>query len=108
MAQEWTMEAARALLHQWNRRKVEGAVRVGGLSVDLDGLETWLLDQKPASLVEAERLLDLITAHEAGVDGDLTALCRVSGAVRNDLNCHRSRVDVSFAPCASGPMAGRA
>lgn len=108
MAQEWTMEAARALLHQWNRRKVEGAVRVGGLSVDLDGLETWLLDQKPASLAEAERLLDLITAHEAGVDGDLTALCRVSGAVRNDLNCHRSRVDVSFAPCASGPMAGRA
>ena len=58
MAQEWTMEAARALLHQWNRRKVEGAVRVGGLSVDLDAVEAWLLDQKPASLAEAERLLD--------------------------------------------------
>ena len=72
MAQEWTMEAARALLHQWNRRKVEGAVRVGGLSVDLDAVEAWLLDQKPASLAEAERLLDLIVAHQAGVDGDLT------------------------------------
>ncbi|MNL28073.1 hypothetical protein D3C87_1497030 [compost metagenome] len=71
-------------------------------------MEAWLLDQKPASLAEAERLLDLIAAHEAGVDGDLTGLCRVGGAVRNDLSCHRSRVDVSFAPCASGPMAGRA
>ena len=108
MAQEWTMEAARALLHQWNRRKVEGAVRLGGLSVDLDAVEAWLLDQKPASLAEAERLLDLIVAHQAGVDGDLIGLCRVGGAVRNDLSCHRSRVDVSFAPCASGPMAGRA
>lgn len=108
MAQEWTMEAARALLHQWNRRKVDGAVRVGGLLVDLDAVETWLLGQQPASLVEAERLLDLIAAHEAGLDGDLTGLCRVGGAVRNDVSRHRSRVDVSFAPCASGPMAGRA
>ncbi|WEK57158.1 MAG: hypothetical protein P0Y52_11485 [Candidatus Brevundimonas phytovorans] len=102
------MEAARALLHQWNRRKVDGAVRVGGLLVDLDAVETWLLGQQPASLVEAERLLDLIAAHEAGLDGDLTGLCRVGGAVRNDVSRHRSRVDVSFAPCASGPMAGRA
>ena len=108
MAQEWTREAARALLHQWNRTKIDGAVRVGGLRVDLDAVETWLLGQRPGSLVEAERLLDLISAHEAGADGDLTSLCRVGGAVRNDLNGHRSRVDVSFAPCASGPMAGRA
>lgn len=108
MAQAWTMDAARALLLQWNRRKVEGAVRAGGLAVDLDALESWLLEQKPSSLAEAERLLDLITVHEAGVDGDLAALCRVGGAVRNDLSRHRSRVDVSFAPCASGPVAGRA
>lgn len=108
MAQEWTMQAAHALLHQWNRRKVDGAVRAGGLSVDLDAVEAWILDQKPTSLAEAERLLDLIAAHEAGADGDLTGLCRVGGAVRNDLSSHRSRVDVSFAPCASGPMAGRA
>ncbi|MGH7025864.1 hypothetical protein [Brevundimonas sp.] len=108
MAQEWTMEAARALLRQWNRRKVEAAVRVGGLSVDLDGLETWLLDQQPASLAEAERLLDLIAAHEAGAAGDLGGLCRVTGAVRNDIGRDGSRVEVSFAPQASGPLAGRA
>jgi len=42
------------------------------------------------------------------VDGDLAALCGIGGAVRNDLGRHQSRVDVSFAPCASGPMAGRA
>ena len=108
MAQEWTMEAARALLHQWNNRKVENAVRVGGLTVDLGELEHWLLDQKPTSLAEAERLLDLIAAHEAGAASDLGGLCRVGGAVRNDIDPHRSRVEVSFAPCASGPMAGRA
>jgi len=108
MAQEWTMEAARALLRQWNRRKIDGAVRVSGLLADLDAVETWLLGQQPASLAEAERLLDLIAAHEAGAHGDMAGLCRVGGAVRNDLSRHRSRVDVSFAPCASGPMAGRA
>lgn len=108
MAQEWTMEAARALLHQWNSRQVESAVRVGGLSVELDGLESWLLDQKPASLAEAERLLDLIAAHEAGAAGDLGGLCQVGGAVRNDIGRNGSRVEVSFAPQASGPLAGRA
>ncbi len=108
MAQEWTMNAARGLLHQWNSRRVEGAVRSGGLAVDLGGLERWLLDQKPGSLAEAERLLDLIAAFDAGDGRDLDGLCQVGGAVRNDLSGHRSRVDVSFAPCASGPMAGRA
>ena len=108
MAQEWTMEAARALLHQWNNRKVENAVRVGGLTVDLGELEHWLLDQNPTSLADAELLLDLIAAHEAGAASDLGGLCRVGGAVRNDVDPHRSRVEVSFAPCASGPMAGRA
>ena len=108
MAQEWTMSTARALLHQWNSRRVEKAVQAGGLAVDLGGLETWLLDQKPGSLAEAERLLDLITAFDTGDGRDLDSLCKVGGAVRNDLSGHRSRVDVSFAPCASGPMAGRA
>ena len=108
MAQQWTMEAARALLHQWNSRKVESAVRVGGLTVYLGDLEHWLLDQKPTSLTEAERLLDLISAHESGAASDLGGLCRVGGAVRNDIDPHRSRVEVSFAPQASGPLAGRA
>lgn len=107
MAQQWTMEAARALLHQWNSRKVESAVRVGGLAVDLGDLEGWLLDQKPTSLAEAERLLDLIAEYETGAGGDLGGLCRVSRAARNDIG-NRSRIEVSFAPCASGPMAGRA
>jgi hypothetical protein len=108
MAQEWTMGAARALLHQWNRKKVERVVHAGGLAVDLNGLETWLLDQKPSSLAEAERLLDLIAAHEAGAAGDLGGLCRVGGAVRNDIGRNGSRIEVSFAPQASGPLAGRA
>ncbi len=108
MAQEWTIGAARALLRQWTSRKVDSVVRAGGLSVDLDALETWLLDQKPASLAEAERLLELIAAHEAGAAGDLGGLCRVGGAVRNDIGRHGSRVEVSFAPQASGPLAGRA
>ena len=108
MAQEWTMEAARALLRQWNRNKVEGAVRVGGLAIELDGLEGWLLDQKPGSLAEAERLLELIATHKAGAVDDLGGLCRVGGAVRNDIGRNGSRVEVSFAPQASGPLAGRA
>ncbi|MGO4409703.1 MULTISPECIES: hypothetical protein [unclassified Brevundimonas] len=108
MAQQWTIGAARALLHQWNRRTVDAAVCVGALAADLDVLEAWLLDQKPASLAEAERLLELIAAHEMGAAGDLGVLCKVGGAVRNDIDRHRSRVELSFAPCASGPMAGRA
>lgn len=108
MAQEWTLEAARGLLHQWTSRKVECAIRVGGLTVDMGELEHWLLDQNPASLAEAERLLDLVAAHEAGAASDLGDLCRVGGAVRNDVHPHRSRVEVSFAPQASGPLAGRA
>ena len=108
MAREWTLEAARVLLLRWSSKTIERAVRDGGTSVELAGLEAWLLEQQPACLAEAERLLDLITAHEAGVDGDPAALCGIGGAVRNDLGRHQSRVDVSFAPCASGPMAGRA
>lgn len=108
MAQEWTLEAARGLLHQWTSRKVECAIRVGGLTLDMGELEHWLLDQNPASLAEAERLLDLVAAHEAGAASDLGGLCRVGGAVRNDVHPHRSRVEVSFAPQASGPLAGRA
>lgn len=107
MAQQWTKEAACALVRQWNRSKAE-APAGPGLPVGLDELEAWLREQKPASLAEADRLLELITAHEAGAHGDLAGLCQVGGAVRNDVSHHRSRVDVSFAPRASGPRAGRA
>ncbi|WP_292059256.1 MULTISPECIES: hypothetical protein [unclassified Brevundimonas] len=108
MAQKWSMEAAQALLRQWNNRAVEASVRAGGLTVDLNAVEAWLLDQRPDSLAEAERLLDLIVSHEAGGGRGLEQLCRVGGAVRNDVTPHRSRVEHSFAPRASGPLAGRA
>lgn len=108
MAQKWSMEAAQALLRQWNNRAVEASVRAGGLTADLNAVEAWLLDQRPDSLAEAERLLDLIVSHEAGGGRGLEQLCRVGGAVRNDVAPHRSRVEHSFAPRASGPLAGRA
>lgn len=102
------MEAAQALLKDWNNRTVEMSVRAGGLTADLDAVEAWLLDQRPETLAEAERLLDLIVSHQAGGGRGLEALCRVGGAVRNDVDAHRSRVEHSFAPRASGPLAGRA
>ncbi|MBN9480128.1 MAG: hypothetical protein J0I52_07825 [Bordetella sp.] len=108
MAQKWSMEAAQALLLQWNRRAVEASVQAGGLTADLDAVAAWLLDQRPETLEEAERLLDLIVSHEAGGGRGLEQLCRVGGAVRNDVDPHRSRVEHSFAPRASGPLAGRA
>lgn len=108
MAQEWSMEAARALLGHWNSRAIEASVRTGGLMADLNAVEAWLLDQRPTSLVEAERLLELIVSHEAGGGRGLEQLCRVGGAVRNDIDPHRSRIENSFAPQASGPLAGRA
>ena len=108
MAQQWTMETACVLLRRWSRTRSESTLQSPQPSMSPDGLEAWLLDQAPASLVEAERLLELISVHEAGAQGDMTALCQVGGAVRNDLQHQRSRVDVSFAPCASGPLAGRA
>lgn len=108
MAQHWTMEAARALLRQWNDNRLEASVREGGLTVELGALEVWLLEQRPETLTEAERLLDLITSHQSGGGRGLEQLCRVGGAVRNDVDFHRSRVEHSFAPRASGPLAGRA
>lgn len=108
MAQQWTMETACVLLRRWSRSRSESTVESPQPSMSMDGLEAWLLEQAPASLAEAERLLELISVHEAGSHGDMSALCQVGGAVRNDLQHQRSRVDVSFAPRASGPLAGRA
>lgn len=108
MARKWTMEAALALLRQWNSRVVETSVRAGGLKAELNAVEAWLLDQRPDTLAEAERLLDLIISHEAGDDRGPEVLCRIGGGVRNDVDAHRSRIEQSFAPRASGPLAGRA
>lgn len=108
MAQQWTMEAARGLLRQWNDKRLEASVRAGGLMAELGALEVWLLEQRPETLAEAERLLDLIASHESGGGRGLEQLCRIGGGVRNDVDAHRSRVEHSFAPRASGPLAGRA
>ncbi len=102
------MEAAQALLKDWSIRTVDVSVRAGGLTADLDAVEAWLLDQRPETLAEAERLLDLIVSYQAGGGRGLEALCRVGGAIRNDVDAHRSRIEHSFAPRASGPLAGRA
>ncbi len=102
------MEAARALLRQWNDKRLEASVRAAGLMVELGALEVWLLEQRPETLAEAERLLDLIASHESGGGWGLEQLCRIGGGVRNDVAPHRSRVEHSFAPRASGPLAGRA
>src|SRR5690606_35708707 len=53
-------------------------------------------------------LLDLIASHESGGGRGLEQLCRIGSGVRNDVDAHRSRVEHSFAPRASGPLAGRA
>ena len=61
--------------------------------------------QQNASLVWCD------ATHKAAVidpGGDLDSLCRVGGAVRNDIGRNGSRVEISFAPQASGPLAGRA
>jgi hypothetical protein len=108
MAQKWSMEAAGTLLRHWNSRAIEASVRAGGLTADLNAVEAWLLDQRPTSLAEAERLLELIVSHEAGGGRGLEQLCRVGGAGRNDIDPHRSRIENSFAPQASGPLVGRA
>lgn len=108
MAQEWSMEAARTLLKQWNNRAIEASVRSGGATADFDAVEAWLAGQQPDTLAEAERLLDLIVSHDAGGGRGLEPLCRLGGAVRNYVDLHRSRVEHSFAPQASGLLVGRA
>lgn len=108
MARSWTLEAARCLIRQWCEQRVDQAVEVDGLTARLEGLETFIIEQQPTSLAEAERLLDLISMAESPARADLEALCRVGGAVRNDIGRNGSRIEISFAPRASGPFAGRA
>lgn len=102
------MEAARALLRQWNDGRLEALEHEAGLTAELGEFETWLLEQNLESLAEAERLLELIVSHEGDEGRGLEPLCRIGGGVRNDIAPHRSRIEHSFAPRASGPLAGRA
>ncbi len=108
MARSWTLETARCLIRHWCEQRVDRAVEANGLAARLEGLESFVMEQQPASLEEAERLLDLISVVESPARSDLESLCRVGGAVRNDIGRNGSRVEISFAPRASGPLVGRA
>ena len=107
MAQAWDLEAARRVLHDWCERRVSEATQKSGLGVQFEGVEAWLLAQSPNSLAEAERVLAVMDAFEAGRTEGLDALAKGGGAHRRD-GAAQSRVSRSFAPCAYGPMGGRA
>lgn len=108
MGQTWTLEIARDLIRRWSARRIEQAVDMEGLGVRLEALENFILEQRPASLEEAERLLDLIEGVERQGLSDVASLCGINGVGRNDLGRGNSRVELSFAPRAFGPIVGRA
>lgn len=108
MAQKWDLETARSLIQNWAGAQERRLLERVSLADLLGELELFIMDQQPASLTEAERLLELIVISQQDCALDLNDLCRLGGAVRNDLGRYDSRVEHSFAPQASGPMAGRA
>ena len=108
MAQVWKVEIVRGLIQKWAACRIEDGVAREGLTVNLAALEDYILSQNPATLEEAERLLDMIGLVEAEASSDLGLLCRLNGVGRNDLGRNNSRVEVSFAPCAFGPLLGHA
>jgi hypothetical protein len=108
MAQTWSLEIARDLIRQWCDMRVEEAVDLEGLTVKLEALESFILEQKPGSLEEAERLLDMIGLFDNQRPSDPGGLCALNGYGRNDVGRGGSRVEVSFAPRAFGPIVGRA
>lgn len=108
MAQVWTLEVARSLIQAWSAKRVERAVDQQGLTVSLEALERFILEQKPASLEEADRLLDLMGRADSPSPFGYESLCSLQGVGRNDVGRRDSRVEVSFAPRACGPIVGRA
>lgn len=106
MAESWGLESARRVLQAWARQRVDDATRKNGLAVQFDGLEAWLLAQNPQTLEEAERVLAILEAFEAGAEG-METLARAGGEHRRDGGT-TSRVSRSFAPRAYGPVGGRA
>lgn len=108
MACIWTLDIARDLIRDWSARRVEAAVQQEGLAARLEALETFIMQQQPASLEEAERLLDLISMAESQSRSDVASLCGLTGVGRNDIGRGQTRVEVSFAPRAFGPIVGRA
>ena len=108
MARIWTLDVARDLIQRWSQERVEAAVDREGLTARLEALERFILEQKPVSLNEAERLLDLIGLVDTQASADVGSLCRLAGVGRNDVGRTQSRVEHSFAPRATGPIVGRA
>lgn len=108
MAQVWKVEILRSLIQKWAASRIEDVVAREGLRARLAVLETYILSQNPASLEEAERLLDMIALVETDGYSDLGGLCRLKGVGRNDIGRDNSRVELSFAPCAFGPILGKA
>lgn len=106
MAGSWGLEAARNVLTAWSTRRVDEATRKDGLGVQFEGIEAWLLAQDPQTLEEAERVLAILHAFEAGETG-MDLLARAGGEHRRD-GASTSRVSNSFAPRAYGPVGGRA
>ena len=107
MAQSWGLEAARAVLHDWSRQRVDEATRENGLAVQFEGVEAWLLAQSPQCVEEAETVLAVLQAYEAGHTEGLEPLMRAAGEHRRD-GAATSRVSRSFAPRAYGPVGGNA
>lgn len=108
MARSWTLEIARDLIQTWTAKRVDLAVDRQGLTVKLEALESFILEQNPTSLEQAERLLDLMVLADRPAPNNYERLCRLQGFGRNDVGRRDSRVEVSFAPCAFGPFVGRA
>lgn len=79
MARSWTLEIARDLIQDWSAKRVELAVDRQGLTVELEALESFILEQKPASLEQAERLLDLITIADSPMPTGYERLCSLQG-----------------------------
>lgn len=107
MVQAWGLETARKVLFQWSERRVREATDQQGLAVQFGRVEAWLLAQSPNTLEEAERVLAVLEAFEAGTVSDLDFLARGGGEHRRDGGA-TSRVSTSFAPRAYGPVGGRA
>lgn len=107
MAETWGLEAARSVLRAWATRRVDEATQKSGLGVQFEGVEAWLLAQDPHTLDEAERVLTVLDAFNAGRTEGMDVLMRAAGEHRRD-GAATSRVSNSFAPRAYGPVGGRA
>ena len=107
MVHSWGLQTARKVLRDWADAHVAQATREKGLGVQFEGIEGWLLTQSPQTLEEAEYVLEVLTAFQAGNTQSINVVLRRAGEHRRDGEA-TSRVSHSFAPRAYGPLGGRA